>query len=43
MYIPEFWCGVIATILFEIGSIIVLSVYFNLKGGEKNETTKEID
>lgn len=35
MYIPEFWCGVIATILFEIGLIIVLSVYFNLKGGEK--------
>lgn len=30
MYIPEFWCGVIATILFEvavpIGYLIIVSI-----------------
>lgn len=26
MYIPDFWCGVIATVLVEIGIIIVAYV-----------------
>lgn len=26
MYIPEFWCGVIATIISEIGAIILTAI-----------------
>lgn len=35
MYIPEFWCGVIATVLSEVGLVIVcvaISVYKDGKG-----------
>lgn len=35
MYIPEFWCGVIATIAFEVLSSIVLILYFAKKEKEK--------
>lgn len=27
MYIPEFWCGVVATILFEIIAVIIFGIY----------------
>ena len=33
MYIPEFWAGVIATILAEIAIIVMAGV---IKGGKKN-------
>lgn len=29
MYIPEFWCGVIATLLSEIIGLFALSVYLH--------------
>ncbi len=31
MYIPEFWCGVIATILTEIGLIVASALYYSGK------------
>lgn len=31
MYIPEFWCGVIATILVLLGTIIIAAVVTNRK------------
>ena len=43
MYIPEFWCGVIATLVCEVAFSIVLTVITKLKGGGKDETTKEAD
>lgn len=33
MYIPEFWAGVLATILAEIAFIVVAGL---IKGGKKN-------
>lgn len=39
MYIPEFWCGVLATILCEVAFSIVLTAIAALKDGEKDETT----
>ena len=27
MYIPEFWCGVAATILCEIIALVVVAIY----------------
>lgn len=33
MYIPEFWAGVLATILVEIATIVVAGI---IKGGRKN-------
>lgn len=35
MYIPEFWCGVGATILAETVVIIVAAVISVIKGGKK--------
>lgn len=35
MYIPEFWVGVISTILFELALFIVYVAYFNNSGGGK--------
>lgn len=32
MYISEFWCGVGATIIFEIGAIIIISLFTSRKG-----------
>lgn len=39
MYIPEFWCGVAATIATEIALVIVYAIYSNFKskGGKENE------
>lgn len=34
MYIPEFWCGVIATVLLEIGLVIVCFVISAYKDGK---------
>ena len=31
MYIPEFWCGVIATVVFEVLLIIGHGIYLNCK------------
>lgn len=31
MYIPEFWCGVVATVAFEIAALIGLAVYQSWK------------
>lgn len=36
MYIPEFWCGVGATIIIEI-AVIVAGVIYTNKRGKKNE------
>lgn len=33
-YIPEFWCGVGATLLFEFISFIIYAILF-YKGGKK--------
>lgn len=35
LYISEFWCGVVATVVFEIVLTITLSVAFSIKGDEK--------
>lgn len=43
MYIPEFWCGVIATVLCEVAFCIGISISELLRGGGKDETTKEVD
>lgn len=39
MYIPEFWCGVGATIIAEIVAIIIYAVCDTVKnkGGKKDE------
>lgn len=40
MYIPQFWCGVIATVAFEIGVLIVFGIYLDCKKkGKDDETT----
>lgn len=31
MYIPQFWCGVGATILVEIVAFIIYAIYVNKK------------
>lgn len=31
MYIPEFWCGVLATLLLEAGALILYGIYLNTK------------
>ena len=31
MYIPEFWCGVGATIIFELFLLIAYSIYLKTK------------
>lgn len=43
MYIPEFWCGVVATVLCEIAFVIGISIIESLRGGGKNEATEETD
>lgn len=37
MYIPEFWCGVFATVLCEIVVSTLIVICSNLKGGHKDE------
>ena len=43
MYIPEFWCGVIATVLCEVAFSICISIIESLRGGGKDETTEKAD
>lgn len=31
MYINLFWCGVITTILVELGALIAYTIYINIK------------
>lgn len=31
MYIPEFWCGVAATILSEVIALVVYGIYLNFR------------
>lgn len=35
MYIPEFWCGALATIGVEIAFLIGYSVYLSSRGRKK--------
>lgn len=35
MYIPEFWVGVVSTVLFELALFIAWVAYFNSGGGKK--------
>lgn len=37
MYIEPFWCGVIATILFEVGCSIVTMILLDRKEDEDDE------
>jgi hypothetical protein len=37
MYIPEFWCGVAVTLLFETVALIVTVIHF----GRKTEEAKK--
>lgn len=38
MYIPEFWCGVVATVIFEVAVLIGCGIYFNCKKkGEEDD------
>lgn len=32
MYIPQFWCGVLATIMIEMVALIIYSIYLSKKG-----------
>ena len=45
MYIPEFWCGVIATILSIIGWALIGDAVSRLRDRkrEKDETTEKTD
>lgn len=38
MYIPEFWCGVFATILCEIVVSTLIVICSNLRKGNKDES-----
>lgn len=40
MYIPDFACGVIATILVEIGALIIWAIY-NMSENEKGSDEEE--
>lgn len=35
MYIPDFWCGVIATILAEVGCVVIGSIIDKYKNKKK--------
>lgn len=39
MYIPEFWCGVIATILCEVLALVGTLIWYGTKN--KNSGTKK--
>lgn len=45
MYIPEFWCGVIATVLAIIGCSLISDAVSRLRGRKRkeNETTEKAD
>lgn len=35
MYIPAFWCGVLATVAFEIVTFIIAAIVYNNKKSKK--------
>ena len=37
MYIPEFVCGVAATIIAELAALVIASVVFNVRKHGKNK------
>ncbi len=37
MYIPEFWCGVIATLFIELALVVVYGIYLSNKNKEIEE------
>ena len=43
MYIPEFWCGVLATVVAEILVVFVLILYgaFRMSGKENTQVEEE--
>lgn len=43
MYIPEFWCGVLATVVSEIVVVFVLILYgtFRMSGKENTQVEEE--
>jgi hypothetical protein len=42
VHIPEFWCGVIVTVVFEVGAFIGYGIYLNhKKKGGYDETAQE--
>jgi hypothetical protein len=43
MYIPEFWCGVLATVVSEIVVVFVLILYgaFRMSGKENTKIEEE--
>lgn len=45
MYIPEFWCGVIATVLSIIGCSLISDAVSRLRDRKRNkdETTEKAD
>ena len=36
MYIPEFWCGVILTVLVELIAMFVMSMFATMKDRKEN-------
>ena len=40
MYIPEFWCGVIATILAEVALVVIQCVIFGHDENDEREDTQ---
>lgn len=41
MYIPEFWCGVLATITFEVLVLFILILYACFRANGKSSTLEE--
>lgn len=43
MYIPEFWCGVIFTVIFEAVVITIESFYIKSKNKERRQKVESND
>jgi len=43
MYIPPFWCGVIATVGIEVAIVLIYAFAFAWKEGRKDEATEKTD
>ena len=43
MYIPEFWCGVIFTVIFEAVVIMIESFYVKSKNNVKKERRTKLE
>lgn len=41
MYIPQFWCGVIATLVIEFAVILIWGIYNNFKKEKNDGSEKE--